>query len=198
MNMETLEKRKAHRRAFPQKATPPRFKSVETFRDWHPEDGYKYEWINGRIERTEGMKENEVLLIRNLTRAFIRTAAFQQGGELISEVDVMITPDQLRRPDFAYLTLDQVRRSVDGRMGIPSFVIEVISPNDRIKYLEEKLQEYFDAGIQVVWHIFPNTRQLWIYSDPLHHSVHSGSDVCSAAPALPDFAMTVEDMFRMP
>ena len=131
-------------------------------------------------------------------RAFIRTVAFQQGGNLVSEVDVMITPDQLRRPDFAYLTLDQIRRSVEQRMGIPSFVIEVISPNDRIKYLEEKLQEYFNAGVQVVWHIFPNTRQVWIYTDPLHHSVHSGSDVCSAAPALPDFAMTVEEMFRLP
>lgn len=34
--METLEKRKTHRRSFPQKATPPRFKSVDSFRDWHP------------------------------------------------------------------------------------------------------------------------------------------------------------------
>ncbi len=59
--VETLEKRKTHRRSFSQKATPPRFKSVDTFRDWHPEDGYKYEWING-LTKSDGHWSNAWVL----------------------------------------------------------------------------------------------------------------------------------------
>ena len=185
--METLEKRKAHRRAFPQKATPLQFKSLNDFLEWMPQDSpFKYEWNNGKIERTDYMKFDERILVSRLCRRFTQTEAYKQEGDLLPEADIYTSPDKYRRPDVAFLTKDQINGSgIEVKYAIPSFVIEVISPNDRIKYLEEKLQEYFDAGIQVVWHIFPNTRQFWICSDPLHHSVHSGSDVCSAGPALP-------------
>ncbi|MCY7356267.1 MAG: Uma2 family endonuclease, partial [Rudanella sp.] len=91
-----------------------------------------------------------------------------------AEADVHLEPDTYRRPDAAFLTKNQIDGSENEvKYAIPSFVIEVISPNDRVKYLEEKLQEYFDAGVQIVWHIFPNTKQVWVYTDPLHHIVHS-------------------------
>ncbi len=198
--METLEKPKLRRLARANQPTIPRFKSLNEFLEWMPQDSpFKYEWNKGNIERTDYMKFDERVLVNRLIRHFINTQAFQQGGMLFAEADVHLGPDTYRRPDAAFLTKNQISGSENGvKYAVPSFVIELISPNDRIKYLEDKLQEYFDAGVQVVWHIFPNTRQVWIYSDPLHHTVCSGSEVCSAAPALPDLEVTVEEMFRLP
>jgi len=199
MNMETFEKPRTRRRSFPKKASPPRFKSVETFLNWHPEDGYRYEWNNGIIERSDRMKEEEIFIIRNIGRIFTRSEAYQRGDELFSEVDVTTFPGQVRRPDFTYLTKLQVERSVNKQTGIPLFIIEVISPNDRSKYLEDKLQEYFDAGVQVVWYVYPSRRQVFVYRSPQDiQPCTRPADICSAAPALPDFEISVDELFRLP
>jgi len=200
MNMETFEKPRTRRRAFSKMAALPQFTSIDEFIDWLPQDTFiKYEWNNGKIEQTDYMKFDGRILVSRLCRRFTQTQAYQNGGDLLLEVDIHISPDKYRRPDAAFLTPSQIGGSESQvKYAIPSFLIEVISPNDRINYLENKLQEYFDAGVQVVWHIFPNTKQVWVYSDPLHHIVCSGADICSAAPALPDFEISVDELFRLP
>ena len=66
----------------------------------------------------------------------------------------------MRRPDVSCvladrLALDQIG---DGFLKIrPDLAIEVISPNDKVYDLEEKLDDYRVSGIPLVWLIFPNS-----------------------------------------
>lgn len=80
-------------------------------------------------------------------------------------------------------------------LSVCSFVAEVISKNDQINEVEEKLQEYFDNGVQVVWVIFPKLKQVKVYHSIRDITVCFGDDVCSAAPVLPDFQITVNEIF---
>lgn len=45
----------------------------------------------------------------------------------------------------------------------PDFVIELRSESDRLKPLQEKMQEYLDSGLRLGWLINPQDRQVEIY-----------------------------------
>jgi len=63
--------------------------SLEDFLAWEPEaDGWKYEWENGIIiGEEEYMRKKQTGIQKRLLRAFSQTTAYQQGGELLAEVD---------------------------------------------------------------------------------------------------------------
>jgi Uma2 family endonuclease len=49
----------------------------------------------------------------------------------------------------------------------PDLAIEVVSPNDRVSDLEEKLGNYRSAGVPLVWVIYPDSRTVWSTADGL-------------------------------
>jgi Uma2 family endonuclease len=183
-------------------ATKPRSKrlvSLESFlaRYSNREDPYKYEWNNGAVEKKpRTMNRDQLKILQNLMRLFVRTKAYAAMGELLSEVDMLMqTIGRTRRADVAYMSGEQMQAAPKGELTVCSFVAEVISKNDQINEMEEKLAEYFDNGVQVAWVIFPKLKQVKVYHSIRDITVCFGDDVCSAAPALPDFEISVNDIF---
>jgi len=64
----------------------------------------------------------------------------------------------------------------------------------------DKMGTYRNAGVQVVWLFLPNHRQVQVFSgERLNRmTVCTDDDLCSAAPVLPTFEMTANDVFRKP
>lgn len=170
----------------------------EEFLDWEPQDGYKYEWNDGELIRFEHMKQRHLNILRTLGTLFFRTEAFQNRGWLAPEQDVMPTGIQMRRPDLAYFSGAQIDASSSAAEGlIPTFVIEVISPTDDAVKVDEKVADYFKAEVQVVWHIYPETEAVYIYTSRRKVGIYVEDDICSAQPALPDFEISVNDLFAV-
>jgi Uma2 family endonuclease len=48
--------------------------------------------------------------------------------------------------------------------GAPLLAIEVVSPTNTAEDLEEKIQQYLDAGSQEVWVLYPETRHVHFFS----------------------------------
>jgi Uma2 family endonuclease len=80
---------------------------------------------------------------------------------------------------------------------LPLFVIEVISKKDKINIVVNKVDEYFAAGVQVIWHIFPEQKMVHIYKSLDTIEVCRGEKICSAAPVLLDFDREVSDIFKI-
>lgn len=174
-------------------------RTLEEFLVWEPRDGFKYEWNDGEIIKFAKMKKKHLVIIRTLNRLFVITAAHQNGGELIMEQDVILTGIQMRRPDLAYFSGEQIDNSVSSDENpIPAFLIEVVSPSDDAEKVEEKLAEYFKSTIQVVWHIYPENRVVYVYTSRKSVKICTDDDVCSAAPVLPDFEISVNELFALP
>ncbi len=169
--------------------------TLAEFIDWEaPVDGYKYEWNDGEIIKSEKMKKKHLKLIHLLGRAFSKTNAYKNDGELISEQDVMLTGIQLRRPDLAYFSGEQIANSDEDEEPIPSFVIEVISPTDDAIKIETKVIEYFKAGVEVLWHIFPENQTIYVYTSRKTVKICTDDDICSASPAIDDFQISVNEL----
>jgi Uma2 family endonuclease len=48
----------------------------------------------------------------------------------------------------------------------PDLAVEVISPKNTRKEMARKLKEYFAAGTQIVWYVFPKTKTVDVYTSP--------------------------------
>lgn len=162
------------------------------------DDNFKYEWVNGLIEKTpRTMNRDQTLIIQRLQRLFLTTKAHKDMCELVAELDMfMTTANRSRRADFGVLTAKQIESSVDGDLSPACFVIEIISKNDQINEVDTKLIEYFANGVKVVWLVFPKLKKVEVHRSLRDITVCFDDDICSAAPVLPDFEIAVDVLLK--
>lgn len=175
------------------------FVSLEDFLAYYTnrEDPFKYEWNGGLVEqKPRTMNRDQFFLFQNLLELFMKTTAYAAKGLIMAEVDMFLPfANRTRRPDIAYLSGEQMKASRDGKPTVCPFVIEVISQTDQVNEVEDKKQEYFSNGVQVLWIIFPKAQKVEVYHSVKDVKVCLENDLCSAAPVLPDFELTVKDLF---
>jgi Uma2 family endonuclease len=73
---------------------------------------------------------------------------------------------RIRRPDVSFIRAGRLPGDVlpKGFVRIPpDLAVEVVSPNDTAYELEEKLEDYQQAGVRLVWVIHPESRTVTIY-----------------------------------
>lgn len=175
--------------------------SWETFQKKYltREDGYKYEWLNGIVEKTPyTMDKSQLFILRNLLAWFRKLLnEGKVSGELIPEADLFFLENH-RRPDICWLAGEQIDRLAENEYEIPPFIIEVISNNDIMNKVARKMQDYRAAGVRVVWHILPTLEEIHVYSgEKLEKmTVCTGEKECSAAPVLPEFVLPAKEAFR--
>ena len=170
--------------------------SKADFLRWESDDNYVYEFNDGVLEPTISMRQDEILMLKRITRRFQQTYAYEQEGELVGEVDVWLAEKQKRRPDIAYYAANQLSLIAIGESVIPSFVVELASESDIEQKSFMKRHEYFAAGVQVVWWVYPLYKEVYVYTSPKTVTICTDDDVLSAAPALPELTMTVAELFR--
>jgi Uma2 family endonuclease len=165
------------------------------------EDGYKYEWLNGTIEKTKRNMDYSQLFIANNLIAFFQNLCNLEkaSGIMMSEGDIFFLENH-RRPDIFYMTDKQLALTAHGQNQVPPFIIEIVSSKDQINKVTHKMQNYRDAGVQVVWHLFPNYEEVHVYSGKnlTSMTVCKTTDICSAKPVLPHFEISVNDIFKKP
>ena len=171
--------------------------SLEAFRATYDarEDGYKYEWIDGVVEKSPAMNQEQAFIQSVLQRLFTQTTVYAAGGLLAAETDMFTSPQQLRKPDLAIYTAEQLADMREGKYQVPQWVAELISPTDNFNKVVAKVVEYLKAGVTVVWLIIPATSQVYVYTDAASAKVCDGDDLCSAAPAFSDFELPAESLF---
>ena len=163
------------------------------------EDKYKYEWLDGIVEKTERVMNQSQLYIQ------INLFNFLQKLKTEGKADGMLTvePDTFflknhRKPDIAHFSLEQIRRAKEGENQVPKFIIEVISKTDNVNRINAKVENYFAAGVQVIWHIFPENQLVHVYENSKRIMVCREEDKCSADSVIPGFILSVNDIFKTP
>ena len=115
-----------------------------------------------------------------------------ETGFLVAE-----QPDTVRAPDLAFTRAERVPpRGAPGWVrAMPDLVAEVVSSGDRPSEIGEKVRMWLDAGVRLVWVVYPTQRivEVWRPAEPvlvLHeHDQLDGYDV------VPGFTCPVEQIF---
>jgi Uma2 family endonuclease len=183
------------------KADPPRM-TPEQFEEWSGSDGF--ELIDGIVQEKKMCAENAAIQARLtiLLGAVIMSAKL---GELLdSECMFQCFPSnrkQVRKPDVSFILRD--RLPADGiPRGIcktrPDLAVEVVSPNDTYEEVDEKLADYFDAGVPLIWVVTPKTRTVLVYRADGSAQRLRDTDDLTADPLIPGFRVRIADLFPNP
>ncbi|HET6249621.1 MAG TPA: Uma2 family endonuclease [Tepidisphaeraceae bacterium] len=108
-------------------------------------------------------------------------------------------PDKIRKPDTTVILLDRLQKLADPDPGympiVPDLAVEVISPNDVVYDVDEKIQEYRAAGFPLIWVADPKAKTITVYARGLRPTIHTIEDEMTAEAVLPGFRCKVADFF---
>lgn len=197
MSIATISNNPPNRKA----VKTPKPLSWETFEKRYltREDAWKYEWVNGLVEKTKrSMNQEQLFIILNLRGVFNKLdLEGKVGGAIEPEIDTFFLDKVHRRPDMAWFSSEQLARMAHGKNQVPNFVIEIISNNDKARKLQAKMKNYRDAGVAVVWLIYPNVEEVVVcQGDKME--VCGGEKICTATPAIPAFKIKAKAIFEKP
>ena len=71
-----------------------------------------------------------------------------------------------------------------------------VSSNDQLNIVEDKIIEYFKAGVKVIWNILPKQKTVYIYTSRTNVKICIENEICSAEPVLNGFEIAVNNIFE--
>jgi Uma2 family endonuclease len=107
-------------------------------------------------------------------------------------------PLMVRFPDVSFLKNDDRPEGdePDGNWLVPpTFAVEIVSPNDNAYEVRAKVADYLQAGVSLVWTVWPKQREIVAYlSDEAPRTFRPG-EILEFPDVLPGFACRVDDLF---
>jgi len=159
------------------------------------------ELIDGRIVRMNPTGNVHAYLESSLV--FALTSFVRQhrlGRVLVGEVGVYTRrgPDRVRGADIAFVSTERLAGIASkGYLTVaPDLIVEIISPTDRWQDVRQKLEEYFDIGVQRVWIVEPDKRTVLVYSASTEVRAFQEGDTLLGEGVLEGFALPVGDLFE--
>lgn len=121
------------------------------------------------------------------------------GIVLGADGTLRILGDQIRVPDVAFLSW----RHFPGRVLpaepvpalAPDLAVEVLSKGNTRAEMERKLDDYFIAGVRLVWFIDPASQSATVYEDRDRARQLSLSDSLTGGSVLPGFELPLQQLF---
>ena len=153
-------------------ATLPNAEELWTVREylrtsWSPDR----EFVDGRIEeRNLGEKEHSIIQ-RFLTVLFAMKRA-EWGVEVFPELRTQTQSTRFRVPDV--LVVRKSDRFERYETTPPLIAIEILSPEDTLRAMQEKAAEYRQFGIEYIWIVDPEPRIAYRYTGSSLEEVNSG------------------------
>ena len=162
-----------------------------------------YEVVNGkRVELPPmGVYECRVgTILGGYLEPFVRE--HQLGRSVIESLFRLTAVDDVqRRPDIAYVSYERWPKSrriptTDAWTVVPNLAVEVISPSNTADEIQAKLQDYFRAGVELVWVVYPRQQQIYVYTSPSKVTILERAGDVDGGSVLPGFKLPVAALFE--
>jgi Uma2 family endonuclease len=167
-------------------------------------DGDRYELVEGRlVDRDMGFQSGRVAgrLFQFMANHSDSTNA---GWVLPSNVGYQCFPDdptKVRKPDVSFIRRERLTadQEPEGHATLaPDLAVEVVSPNDVFENVSEKVREYLNAGVRLVWVVDPVGREVHVHRPDGPGSILRAEDELAGGEVLPGFRCRVGDLFKPP
>lgn len=121
--------------------------------------------------------------------------AFDSSGGFDLPNGATRSPDAawVKKSRLATLTAEQKKRFLPL---CPDFVIELRSPSDALKMLQEKMQEYIDNGAQLGWLLDAPNRRVFVYRPGRAVERVENPSSLSGDPELPGFVLDLAKIWE--
>lgn len=112
-----------------------------------------------------------------------------------------LAPGLVRIPDVAFISWSrlpggQVPRDAIARV-VPDLAIEIISKGNTREEMDRKLDEYFKAGVRLVWYVYPEGNRAVIYTARNQSREIGPGDTLDGGDILPGFSLAIDELFKV-
>jgi Uma2 family endonuclease len=166
-----------------------------------PDDGFRYELVKGELRRMPPAGSEHGAVIMNLggpLHQFVKTNNLGVVFGAETGFRIASDPDTVRAPDLAFIRRERIPKAGLPRgfwPGAPELAVEVISPSDTYTEVEEKVNDWLDAGTRMVLVLNPCTRSVTVYTSHTDVVRLIESDTLDGEEILPGFTCRVAELF---
>jgi Uma2 family endonuclease len=111
------------------------------------------------------------------------------------------SPDKVRKPDVSFIRAGRLTREQLMEEGfcsvVPDLAVEVLSPNDLVYVVDQKVREYRRAGVLLTWIVNPETRTVKVYRADRPFAELEENDELSGEEVVPGFRVVIRDIFEL-
>ena len=166
-----------------------------------PEDGRRYELLEGVIVTSPAPKTRHQRIVRHITELLIQAENAGYGMVLTALTDVLLNPEEaVLQPDLIFVTTSHQNIVGEDHVdGPPDLVVEVLSDATRRRDLGAKLRTYARYGVPFYWVADPDEECVREYR---HDGAGYGDPVFLRAgvelscPLFPGTTMEITKVFR--
>jgi Uma2 family endonuclease len=158
-----------------------------------------FELIDGvLVEKAMGFYES--YLAMRLAQFLLAFVAQHDLGIVAGEAGMLrLAPGLVRIPDVSFVSWHRLPQRRVPRQPIPDLapdlVVEVLSDSNTPREMEQKLQDYFLAGIRLVWYVLPDRQEVHSYTAPEQRQIFSVDHALHGGEVLPGFTLPVRQLF---
>jgi Uma2 family endonuclease len=150
------------------------------------------------VEKAMGYYESRLAIVLAwLLETFVQ--ANHLGIILGADATTRLRPGLVRLPDVSFVSRRRLPNQRVPREPVPDLVpdlaVEVISAGNTPQEMERKLQEYFAAGVHMVWYVYPDSKTVRVYKAPNQYTVLHEHQRLEGDEILPGFAIVIHDWF---
>jgi Uma2 family endonuclease len=164
-------------------------------------DGDRYALVDGRLEQLNVSAQSSLVAFE--LGSWIREHCKLQDLVWIFGADRGYQcfprhPRKVRKPDVSLVLRDRLpaEQLEEGFLSLPpDLAIEAVSPNDSAYKVGQTVQEYLEAGVRLVWVIYPPTRTVHVHRRDGSSAVLRSDDTLNGEDVLRGFASRVGDLF---
>ena len=170
-----------------------------------PDDGRRRWLIKGELREQDMTVRNR---FHSKTMANISGVLFvwrssqpaPRGDVVCGEAGVRLPadPDTTIGIDVAFISHDVAVRQSDSTTiieGVPTLVVEILSPNDTTEELDEMVESYLEAGVPLLWLVDPTDRTVTIYRPGEEPTFVNARQELDGGSELPGFRVPVRQIF---
>jgi Uma2 family endonuclease len=167
-----------------------------------PEDGNRYELLRGELVSTpmSSYESSDIAMgIGSLLRAFAHPRKLGRVAGADGAFILARNPQTVRIPDASFVRMDRLPPPEQRRRFLelaPDLAVEVVSPSDSANDVQEKVREYLDYGVQLIWVVHPLQRTVTVYRPDRSARVLYEEDSLDGGDVLPGFEALVAVIFE--
>lgn len=152
-----------------------------------------FEFLNGEVfEKMPGTTENSGISANLVFEVRLHCQTNHIPCYVSVEAGAYRIGNNTLAPDFAYKPTPLTNEYPDPIP--PLWVVEVISPNDKVADIRKKRQRYLEAGI-LLWEIYPDERLIDVYASGQSPTTY-GIDATIDVPVIAGLQIALAKVFR--
>jgi Uma2 family endonuclease len=130
-------------------------------------EGKPYELVNGEVrEVSPTAEEHGAITTRAIAYLFNFVRPRNLGEVYSSETGFVLLNDARRGADAAFVSMNNLKRIKNRSKFVPfapDLAVEVISASEKPAEVSSKVNLYLQSGTRIVWVIYPDTKEVWVY-----------------------------------